>query len=228
MGVPLITGPISVFTAIENGADFARHAAVGNLIGQMSTCLFCVAYIRAARLFNPWLSVTAGVAVFIIATVIWNQVSWSFAAAIASLVAVLLVLTIVLKPANVEAIGRMAPRWDLLVRMIVSACFVVLITLLTRHLGSQLSGLIAPFPVFVLILAVFTHVQNGRAAATNLLRGVIIGSFPFAAFFSAVFLMLPDHSLPVSYGIAVAASITVSALTYLAMRRQARALRASN
>lgn len=75
MGVPLITGPISVFTAIENGADLARHAAVGNLIGQMSTCLFCLAYIRAARLLKPWLSVTAGVAVFMIATVIWNQVS---------------------------------------------------------------------------------------------------------------------------------------------------------
>ena len=29
MGVPLVTGPISVFTALENGSGFAQHAAVG-------------------------------------------------------------------------------------------------------------------------------------------------------------------------------------------------------
>ncbi|MCZ8548535.1 hypothetical protein OOJ09_30605 [Mesorhizobium qingshengii] len=218
MGIPLVTGPVSVFTALENGAAFARHAAVGNLVGQVSTCIFCFVYARAARRFNCWVSMIAGVCAFFLATFVWNLASWTFAQAIGLLLAALLLLSFLTKPVNMEALAGIAPRWDLPARMIVSTGFVFLITLSTRYLGPQLSGLVAPFPVFVLVLAMFTHHQRGAPAAANLLRGVIVGSFSFAAFFTVVALALSDGWLPFAYAFATLSSMATTSAIYLGTR----------
>lgn len=218
MGIPLVTGPVSVFTALENSAAFAQHAAVGNLVGQVSTCIFCFVYARAARHFNCWVSMIAGVAAFFLATFIWNLSTWTFAQAIGLLLVTLFFLSFLTKPVNMEAIARIAPRWDLPARMVVSTGFVFLITLSTRYLGPQLSGLVAPFPVFVLVLAMFTHHQRGAPAAANLLRGVIVGSFSFAAFFTVVALALSDHWLPFAYVFATLSSMATTSAIYFCTR----------
>jgi len=218
MGIPLVTGPVSVFTALENGAAFARHAAVGNLVGQVSTCIFCFVYARAARRFNCWVSMIAGVCAFFLATFVWNLASWTFAQAIGLLLVTLLLLSFLTKPVNMEALAGIAPRWDLPARMIVSTGFVFLITMSTRYLGPQLSGLVAPFPVFVLVLAMFTHHQRGAPAAANLLRGVIVGSFSFAAFFTVVAWALSDRWLAFAYGFATLASMATTSAIYLGTR----------
>jgi hypothetical protein len=218
MGIPLVTGPVSIFTALENGAAFARHAAIGNLVGQVSTCIFCFVYARAAKRFNCWVSMIAGVCAFFLATFVWNLASWTFAQAIGLLLATLFLLSFLTKPVNMEAFAGMAPRWDLPARMIVSTGFVFLITLSTRYLGPQLSGLVAPFPVFVLVLAMFTHHQRGAPAAANLLRGVIVGSFSFAAFFTVVDLALSDRSLSFTYALATLSSMATTGAIYLCTR----------
>ena len=48
IGLPLTTGPVSFFLAVEQGTAFATQAAVGGLLGQVSICLFCLAYSRSA------------------------------------------------------------------------------------------------------------------------------------------------------------------------------------
>ena len=40
IGLPLTTGPISLFLALEQGIGFATKAAIGGLVGQASICLF--------------------------------------------------------------------------------------------------------------------------------------------------------------------------------------------
>ncbi|NIJ17944.1 hypothetical protein [Sphingobium vermicomposti] len=68
--------------------------------------------------------------------------------------------------------------------MAVSATFVLALTTATGHIGPQLSGLLMPFPVFVLILAMFCHLRDGGKAAGAMMRGVVLGSLSFAAFFA--------------------------------------------
>jgi uncharacterized membrane protein (GlpM family) len=220
MGVPLVTGPISIFTALENGSGFAQHAAVGNLVGQVSTCLFGFCYAVVAKRLNCWLSALASMAVWILATLLWDQFAWTFLPAIGALLATIVVLTSLLKPVNVSAVARIVPRFDVPARMVISTGFVLLITLLTKRLGPQLSGLVAPFPVFVLILSVFTHYQSGAGAAANLTRGVIVGSFSFAAFFTVVATGLTWLGVPATYALAVLASVAVNILTYLFLHRR--------
>jgi len=106
MGIPLVTGPVSIFTALENGAAFARHAAIGNLVGQVSTCIFCFVYARAAKRFNCWLSMIAGVGAFFLATFVWNLATWAFVAAIGLLLVTLLLLSFLTKPVNDEDLLR--------------------------------------------------------------------------------------------------------------------------
>lgn len=214
MGIPLITGPVSLFSAIEQGEAFAVEAAAANLVGQISTCLFCFAFARAAPHLGAARSALAGVGAFLAATVLWNVFDWGLWPACALLL-VTIVLMQRLMPIHPHVVRSFAiPRWDLPVRLAVSATFVVIMTQIAGVIGPQLSGLIAPFPTFVLILAVFTHREAGGAAAANLARGVVLGSLSFTAFFMCVGLGLPRFGLWV-YLLAAIASAGVSALIYL-------------
>ena len=105
------------------------------------------------------------------------------------------------------------PQWDLPLRMTVSAAFVLAMTQIAGLIGPQMSGLIAPFPTFVLILAVFTHREAGGEAAANLARGVVLGSLTFAAFFLCVGLGLQWVGVW-AYLLAALASVGVSAAVY--------------
>lgn len=220
MGVPLITGPISVFTLIEHGAGFAREAAVGNLVGQVSTCIFCLTYGRSAARSNPAVSTASGVLAFTTATLVWRQFDWTLAGATLLLGLCIALLLFALPGGERQAMPRTAPAWDLPIRMIVASGFVLVLTSLTGVLGPQLSGLVAPFPVFVLILAVFTHLQHGGRAVLSMMRGVIIGSLSFGSFFLVVALGLAQMKPLLVYGIAALASIGVSSLVYLRLQRQ--------
>jgi hypothetical protein len=44
VGLPLTSGPIAVFLALEHGAEFARDAASGSLAGTTAEACFAVAY----------------------------------------------------------------------------------------------------------------------------------------------------------------------------------------
>ena len=221
MGVPLVTGPISIFTALEQGNGFAGRAAVGNLVGQVSTCLFCLAYARSATRLGPWGSVACGIAVFFGATALWGLVSWTLVPALLLLIGSLSLLPFGIPAINGARLVRLAPRWDLPARMVIAAAFVLAITGLTRQLGPQLSGLVAPFPVFVLILAVFTHLHHGPVVTTAMMRGVILGSLSFAAFFTVVSMGMDKLVIPLTYSLAAAASITCSGIVYLLTHRPA-------
>ena len=222
MGVPLVTGPISVFTAIEQGPAFATQAAVGNLVGQVSTCLFCFAYARAALRLGHWISAVFGIAAFFSATALWRLVDWTLLPALALLIISLLLLAKAIPAGSAVKLVSLAPRWDLPLRMIIASIFVIVVTGATRHLGPQLSGLVAPFPVFVLILAIFTHMHHGSAAATAMMRGVILGSLSFASFFVVVAIGLRSQAVGSTYLAAIVASMACSGLVYLFLHRPSR------
>lgn len=222
MGTPLVTGPISMFTALEQGASFASHAAIANLVGQVSGCLFCFAYACAARRFGAWASAACGVLSFSIATLAWNEIDWNLTGAIVLLAASLCILIRIFPRMPALDLARIAPWWELPARMVVASCFVLAMSAVTEHLGAQLSGLITPFPVFVLILVVFTHLHCGANAAAAMMRGVVLGSPAFGAFFSIVALGLANGSLVATYIGAALASIGASGIVYLLVCKPTR------
>lgn len=103
------------------------------------------------------------------------------------------------------------PRWDLPLRMAVATAFVVLLTALAPLLGARLTGLLAPFPLFASVLAVFAHAQRGPTAAAGVLRGLLLGLFSFAGFFIALALLLVPAGIVLAFAAAIAAALSIQA-----------------
>src|SRR5206468_2515746 len=120
VGLPLTSGPVAVFLAIEQGPAFARLAAAGSLEGTAGQAIFATTYaLLAGRYRWPGCLAGASVAFFACAfalSALTHSLAVLVAIAVAALIAALIVIP---APARVEAPAA-APRWDLPVRMAVA------------------------------------------------------------------------------------------------------------
>ena len=219
IGLPLTSGPISFILAHEYGLEFASQSAVGNLAGQISNCIFCLTYIRVAQSSDWRLSSTAAIAAFFVSTAVLNLFSWQLVPAFVVLLLVILVAGRLI-PRYTQALTTLSPPpWDLPARIASATGLVILLTSVANALGPQLSGLISPFPAFSVIFAAFTHSQQGARSASNLLRGVVVGSGSYAAFFLVVGALLSHAGIALTYFLAVLVAISVSGLYVLVARK---------
>ena len=218
-GLPLLAGPVSVFVCIEQGPDFARHAAGGTLLGMWSSCAFCLAYHAFAH--RGWVAASiAAVVAFAAATALLSAVSlppW------AGLLGVVCLAWVCLKripaPDSSVAMNR-PPRWDMPARLAIAAGFVVVQTGIAGWLGPQLSGLVTPFPIVVILLTAFAHHQLGQPAATRVLRGFLVGMYAFAAFFFLVAVGMEPLGPALAYPVALAACLAINGLALWGLRRR--------
>src|SRR2546429_5002725 len=221
IGLPLTSAPIALFFALDHGTAFAAHAAQGTLLGLISGACFCLAYcwlsFRAA-----WLgSLLVGWCAFFASTLVLEHVSLPLILAFAVVIAFLAVVLKLFPRTRDKSIVTSTPPWEVYVRMGVAAAFVLLLTGVSSLLGPQLSGLLTPFPVFATILGAFTHHFQGKAAACRLLRGVVIGSFTFAAFFLVIAGTIERWGIMLTFSVAILASLVLHAcsLWFLQMNR---------
>lgn len=214
VGLPLTSGPVSLFLALEQGPAFAAHAAQSALWGAVGVAVFCLAYARFSLRFawpatSLWTLFCYGIAVYAFSFFHWSLLL-TFAA---SLLFLKLTLLLIRLPREV-ALHTPPPRWDLPLRMCAATVMVLALTTGAERLGPEWSGLLAPFPIFTYIMVVFIHAQSGCAAACRLLRGVVIGCFAAAAFFGTVALMLPSVTILWTYIAAVGAALAVNGVTF--------------
>lgn len=216
-GLPLTSGPVSVFLALEQGPQFAAQAAHGTLLGLIAVVVFCVAYARSAGAMTWPGSAALGLATYLVVALILSLPSPGLvAAAVVTLVTIGVALRVVPDQPGVLSGGTSA-RWDLPIRMIVGGIIVLALTGVAQRLGPTWSGLLSPFPVFACVMAVFTHRLHDAESVQRLLRGVIIGAFAFGSFFVVLALALPRTSLLVAYALATLAALTVHALTLVTL-----------
>lgn len=215
VGLPLTSGPVSVFLALEQGPQFAAHAAQSGLFGAVGVGVFCLAYARLSlHLGGPGASLGAllcyGLAIWIL-SLFHPPFVLTLAATPLLLCGTLLLIKL---PAG-AVLHPPPPWWDLPLRMTAATVMVLALTAGAERLGPEWSGLLAPFPVFTYIMVVFAHSQSGCTGACRLLRGVVVGCFAAVAFFGVVALLLPALSVPLTYVAAVAAALTVNAVTFV-------------
>jgi hypothetical protein len=208
-GLPLTSGPVSVFLALEQGRPFAATAARNSILGLIGVAAFGVAYSRAAMRFGPLGCLVAGFTTYAIATIASQKLDAGPWATFAVVCAALCLALVALPRTPASESQTPPPWWDLPLRIIAATAMVLAITTAAATLGPSWSGLLSPFPVFSSVLAAFAHAMSGRGAATRLQRGVVVGVFSFAAFFLVVALLVEHQSLAVTY---VAASITALAI----------------
>jgi hypothetical protein len=103
-------------------------------------------------------------------------------------------------------------------RLGIAAAFVLVQTGIAGWLGPQLSGRVTPFPIVVIVLTAFGHHQLGRAAATRVLRGFLVGMYAFAAFFYVVAVGMERLGPLTAYLLGLAACLAINGLTLWRLR----------
>jgi hypothetical protein len=219
VALPLTSGPALFFMALDQGPAFASVAAVGSLLGLAAIAAFCVAYAWTDRRAGPSPSVAAGAAAFAVAgAALHAAIGAPLWLVVALVVAAVIAATRVI-PRSVAAHGPLPhPSWDLPARMVVATCLVVIITAAAPILGPGWSGILATFPVYLAVMAVFTHRHAGAAAADDVLRGLLAGLYGTAAFYVVVTLGLGSAGIAVTFSAAVAVALAIEAASLRIVR----------
>jgi hypothetical protein len=207
VGLPLTSGPVAFFLALDQGTGFAAAVAVGSLAGAIAEAVFCLAYGWSAGRGWPVALAAASIA-FALVGLGLRRLDWPPPALAGAVFATLgVALWWLPRRARVVAVPP-PPRWDLPARMLITTVLVVGLTALAPTLGPRLSGLLATFPVYAAILTVFAH-RAGRAPAVQVLRGLLLGLFSFGAFFLVLGGSIERLGIAAGFGAATAAALVV-------------------
>jgi hypothetical protein len=220
VALPLTSGPIALFLALDQGPEFARLAATGALAGAAAQALYCLAYAwLAGRLAWP-AAVMLALFVFGLGGLFLQQFALPLWAVVVGVVALLLAVLRLMPREATSGAPAPPPAWDLPARMLVATAVVVGLTAAAPALGPHLSGLLATFPVFASVLAVFAHRSHGGAAARQVLWGMVSGLFGFAAFFAAVGALVARAGIAPAFVLGVLAALATHGIGYALMHHE--------
>jgi hypothetical protein len=213
VGMPITSGPVIFFVALANGTSFAAAASLGVLSGGISLVAYALTYSWLAIKFPWWVSLTGSLLVFFTSTTILQNITFPLWVAFV-LVCIVLVVGLRLMPKHDAEQGESRLGvWDIPVRILIGTSFILLLTGIAPYIGSRLTGLLTTVPLYITILTIFAHRNQGPAAAAHTLHGLLHGLFAFVGFFIVLNLLLERTSLAVSFGAAILTTLVVQGLS---------------
>ena len=223
VGLPLTSGPVCFFLALERGPGFAAAAARGCLAGAAAEVCFCLAYVITAATLTQrgWPAALLAGSIGFGAGAALLQWSAPPLWLLAAIVYPALALGLLLMPRLYAAGGAipLPPRWDIPARVGVATALVFGLTELAPLFGARLSGLLATYPLFAVVLAAFAHRLTGAAAAERVLRGLLIGLFGFAGFFVVLALSIERIGIAAAFAAATATALAIQGGSLWLLRR---------
>lgn len=212
VALPLTSGPVAFFLAVDPGPAFAVATMSGALVGVVAICGFAAGYAAVGPRRGAWAGLAAASAGFAVAGIALQPVLDAPVGALFALAVGAAAVTLRLLPAaRARSAPRRPPRWDIPARMVVGTAIVVAVTGVAVALGPRLSGLVATFPVYVAVLAVFGQLREGPAAAIDVLRGLLVGLVGTAAFYVVVAVGLVPLGIAATFALAVGVAIALDA-----------------
>ncbi len=198
---PAIVGPVLLVTVLQHGTAFAARAANGTLLGLVALSGFALTYGRVARRRRWPASLAVGWIAAAVAALAVARAAGG-AGAPAGLLVAIGSLGLAHRglsdrpedpPGRPDPLTPAPPPRDVPLRMALTAVLVFSLATAATILGPLVGGMLAALPVLASMLAVFTHRQEGGAAAAALLRGTLAGMAGFVAFVELVaVLVVPD------------------------------------
>jgi hypothetical protein len=217
VGLPLTSGPVALFLALEHGAAFAAEASAGSLAGVTGQAGFCLCYALAAS-WGWAAGLLAGTAAYAASAfalqALHLPLTILFVVALGALLVALRLLPRDFRPPG----PARAPWWEIPMRMALVTALLVAVTALASHLGARTSGVVATFPLIGAALAVFAQSAHGPSAGVAVLRGMTNALFGVAAFFLIVALTIPRAGIVVAFAAATLAALTVQFATLKSAR----------
>ena len=225
LGLPLTSGPVSVFLFAQYGSSFAEKAARSTLLGLVAGAAFCTCYALVASRMRWWQSLGVAYAVCLAIAWVLSLAQLSLAQSLPFVIGALALLALVMgavpdegrsSAGDCDTGGDVPARpgrvVGLLVRMLVATASVVVVTTVAGLLGPGVGGLLAPLPVLVAVMATSSHRRGAKSEARGLLRGAVVGAWGGVAFFAAVAVLLPTTGPLVTYGIATTSALVAGAV----------------
>lgn len=216
VSLPLTSGPVLFFLALEQGPAFAADATIGTILGLLGICGYTVGYLAGSRWGAAAALGAASLGYLAVGIGVQPVTGAPFLALVAVvLVAIAIVIQLLPAPSG-PSIAREHPAWDLPARIAVGTTLVVGLTTLAPSLGPVASGLVATFPAYVSVLAVFEHVRGGRLAGLGTLRGLLVGLFGTVAFHVVIRAGVVPLGVAVAFPLAI---VVTGAIGAVALRR---------
>ncbi len=202
VALPLTSGPVAHYLALEHGPAFAADAGLGSLLGGIGQCAFAIGYARlAAGGWRP--AILAAAASFAAVTAALDLLDVHSLPLVLPLLAVAVALALWRLPAGrAVPLSVPTPAWDLPARIVIGTGIVVGVTALAPVVGPTVSGILVTYPVVFTILVTFTHRHRGDRAALVAARGLVTGLVGFAVFFAVLVVGLGNATLEDALGIA--------------------------
>ena len=224
IALPLTSGPIALFIALDLGPEAGAQAATGALVGATAQVAFAGAYALGTRRWGWTGSLAAAslgyaLAAALLAIVVPPAPRLLYAIAALAIVAGLAFVR-VRRPDAPLAVAQPG-AWDIPARAIVATTLVLAISGLAPIIGGHVAGIVATYPVYISVLTSFAHRLAGPAQALGVVRGLLLGLPGFSTFFLVVSTTLPAWPILASFGLALIAAISLNAAILLVtLRRQ--------
>ncbi len=219
VSLPVSSGPVLFFLALEQGYSFASRAAQGTMMGLISVSMSCFVYSKLSFKVSWQVSLAVSWVTFFVVGLLLDFLStplvWSFVI----VVGFSSMIWIVSPSGELSCARPKTLAWEIPARMLVATTLVLIITASASGLGPQLSGLLTPFPIYATVLAVFIHKFDGAAQCALFLRGVIFGFFTTAIFFFTIASIIVQVGLLPAFGLAMLAAIISHSVLFYVLRR---------
>ena len=206
-GLPLIGGPITLFLALDHGADFAARSALFTLgaIAAQAAHLLVLSHVGKRK---GWLaSLLAGWTAFAVVGCAVAALPLSAAIATALALAGLAAAWRWLPPVRGHTPPPGVPPMELRLRVAAAFALAAAILWSAPILGPVASGVLLSMPITGSILPPFTLALYGQDALARLARGFVVGLSGFTAFFLVVAAALPAWGIGAAFIAAVAAAL---------------------
>ena len=221
LSFPVITAPVLLVLALEQGLPTCQRVAEGALAGCIPIMGFCIVYSWLARAGLSWpICLTAGCLCFALVAVPMLQAAAIPVSLLFVIVLAALGFTIRLMPAHIggEPAAAELPR-DIPIRMLLGGLVVLAVELAVPVVGSGAAGILSMIPITTSIVSVFAQRSEGVNAAVGVQRGLLVGVFGTAAFLGTVGVLIEDAGLAVAFLVGLAVLSLVEAAALKAGRR---------
>ena len=219
VSLPLTSGPVALFLALDRGPSFAATAAEASVAGNVAIVAFCLAYARVAtRTGWPAAIAAAGIGWLAAALALQPALALPVGVLFVLVASILVVALRVMPEGTARTSGAAAPRWDLPLRVVVGTGVVVALTAAAPTLGSTTSGFLAMLPAIATVLVTFTHRHEGAEPAIGLLRGILTGLFGTAAFLAVVSASIQRLGVTEAFAAALATVVVVQLVALSVLR----------
>ena len=221
VSLPLTSGPVLLFLALERGPQFAADAAVGTLLGLGAIVAFALAFAAASSRGALASIVAASVAYAAAGIVLQGAAGWPFLVLVGLVAAAILGAARALPASSRARVAAVHPSWDLPARVVVGTALVLGMTSVAPLLGPVASGVVTTFPVYVSVLSMFAFLHDGREGAIGVLRGMLTGLAGTALFYVPVHLLVVPLGIAPAFAAAVLVAVAVQVVALPRVRASA-------